>query len=158
MRYQEAITRRDGFWPTPLAAALVLGLGLASALAAQEPPPESPCTDGLPFTEALPNETPLPSLDVVTEGCASFEEPTVSFMVGHDGQTYYFAIEQSSGCAEADDKLRRWVACWTWEPALCGSDPELSMVETAVEWNGGESGSEPPCDRGDSEPPGEGQD
>lgn len=139
------------------AGSLVLCLGLATALPAQDPPPESPCLDDLPFVEALPIEMSLPALDVVSDGCESFESPTVSFMVGQEGQTYYFAIEQSSGCVEADDKLRQWVACWTFEAALCGGESAPSVVETTIEWTGGESETEAPCDRADNEPPGEGE-
>ncbi len=128
------------------AGTLVLWLGLPLVLLAQEPP-ESPCPDGQTFTAAQPIETPLPALDVVSDGCESFETPTVSFLVGHDGQTYYVDFEPSTTCSAADEELSRWILCWTYEPARCGSEPELSTVETAVEWTGGEGGDEPPCDR-----------
>ncbi len=101
---------------------------------------------GLPGRRRRPIETPLPPLDAVSEGCDSFETPTVSFLVGHDGQTYYVDFEPSTTCPAADAELYRWILCWTYEPARCGGDPELSTVETAVEWAGGEGGSEPPCD------------
>ncbi len=130
---------------------LVMWHGLALALAAQEPL-EPPCSDDLAFTEARPLETPLPSLDDVSEGCESFEEPTVSFLVGHDGQTYYIDFESSTTCDAADAELYRWILCWTYEPARCGSEHKLSTVETAVQWTGGEGGDEPPCDRWIYEP------
>ncbi len=125
---------------------LILWLGLPLALVAQEPP-ESPCPDELTFTAAQPIETPLPSLDALSEGCDSFETPSVSFLVGQDGQTYYVAFETSTTCAAADQELVRWILCWTYEPARCGGDFELSTVATAVEWTGGEGGAEPPCER-----------
>ncbi len=130
---------------------LVVWLGLALALDAQEPP-ATPCSDGLPFTEAEPIETPVPALDVVSVGCDSFEDPTVSFLVGHDGRTYYIDFETSTTCDAADAELYRWILCWTWEPARCGSDPELARVEKTIEWPGDGSGDEPPCDRALYEP------
>ncbi len=130
---------------------LVMCLGLALALVAQEPP-ASPCSDDLPFTEAQPIETPLPALDAVSAGCDSFETPTVSFLVGHDGRTYYIDFEPSTTCDAADAELYRWILCWTWEPARCGSDPKLSRVATAVEWTGSDGSDEPPCDRAVYEP------
>jgi hypothetical protein len=137
---------RPATHPLRLASALAACLTLTCSMiaAAQEPP----CADGSNVVAAVLLESPLPTLAAVSEGCAGFEAPTVKFQVGIDGKTYYLYLETSTTCAEADAELRRWLACWTYQPARCGDDPvtevvelELSPPETA-EW-----GVEPPCER-----------
>ena len=133
---------------------LVVALTFAGAVpvtleAAQQ---EILCPDGTAPYGAQELETPLPSEAALSEGCDSFSTPSVSFLVGQDGQTYYLHIEQSTDCSAADDKLRMWVACWTFEPALCGTEPALQWVETEIVWSAAATiTEEPPCDRGSFE-------
>ncbi len=131
-------------WRSAGLLAVSLALALPAVVAAETPP----CEDGSAVVEAVPLDSPLPAAGAASDGCVGFQAPAVKFLVGEDGKTYYIGFERSTGCATADVELRRWLECWTYQPARCGADPVTEVIEVELilpanpEW-----GIEPPCER-----------
>lgn len=136
-------------WSLAVAALLALWASPGSA-AGQEAAVDPLCADGSAVVAAEPLARPLPSLEALREICADFEPPRVKFLIGRDGRTYYLYFDRSAGCAAADAELRRWLGCWTYEPARCGAEAVAEEAELELDLPADpEWGPEPPCERDD---------
>lgn len=93
-----------------------------------------PCPQGV-LQEPVPLHRPLPPVDLLEARCPErLNAASPFFTINPEGRIASVDLLHGSGCARADDELRRCILEWVFEPAICDGEPVAVQRGFSFSW------------------------